>query len=247
MLQAARGYRPGHRQHQVTALTGRRLRHARTTALGAIRGKKWLPWLAAWVLVSLSTAQAEPAPLSPDKIVKQFFWEDLYRDGGKTLYCAEPFSHKNILITDSYVYSLNWARSHLQCGTPSRCLKNNPAYARIAIDLHNIYPAAARFEIRRRNTKFEQLGERVEQEECGVRSAFGVIEPADRVKGNVARAVLYIHITYDLPLIAPLPVLKAWHTADPPDAEEMRRNSRIEALQGNDNPFISKPELVGKL
>jgi endonuclease I len=35
-----------------------------------------------------------------------------------------------------------------------------------------------------------------------------------------------------------------WHLADPPDADERRRNDGIEELQGNRNPFVDHPEWV---
>ena len=41
-----------------------------------------------------------------------------------------------------------------------------------------------------------------------------------------------------------LPVLLAWHEADPPDARERQRNERIEAEQGNRNPYVDHPEIA---
>ncbi len=33
-------------------------------------------------------------------------------------------------------------------------------------------------------------------------------------------------------------MLRAWSASDPPDAWELLRNTRIEAEQGNRNPFV---------
>jgi endonuclease I len=41
-----------------------------------------------------------------------------------------------------------------------------------------------------------------------------------------------------------LPALLAWHNADPPDARELRRNARVEAEQGNRNPYVDHPDIA---
>ncbi|MEM9047012.1 MAG: endonuclease [Pseudomonadota bacterium] len=38
--------------------------------------------------------------------------------------------------------------------------------------------------------------------------------------------------------------LAQWHSDDPPDARERERNSRVEAVQGNRNPYVDLPHLV---
>ena len=41
-----------------------------------------------------------------------------------------------------------------------------------------------------------------------------------------------------------LSTLLAWHAADPPDADEMRRNDQVWCYQQNRNPFVDHPEWV---
>jgi endonuclease I len=41
--------------------------------------------------------------------------------------------------------------------------------------------------------------------------------------------------------------LRAWHFEDPPDKMEEIRNSLIEQVQGNRNPFIDHPEVVERM
>jgi endonuclease I len=38
-------------------------------------------------------------------------------------------------------------------------------------------------------------------------------------------------------------MLREWHLSDPPDEWERDRNSLIEDVQGNRNPFIDYPEM----
>ncbi len=57
-----------------------------------------------------------------------------------------------------------------------------------------------------------------------------------------------MHTEYDLPIPAEmLPVLKRRNRDDPPSCAEMRRNNRIEALQGTRNRFIDHPQLADGL
>jgi deoxyribonuclease-1 len=70
-------------------------------------------------------------------------------------------------------------------------------------------------------------------------------EPPERHKGNVARAVFYFSIRYNMQLdIVQETYLRKWHKNDPVDSFESTRNKRIEEIQGNTNPFIDDPSLV---
>jgi hypothetical protein len=89
---------------------------------------------------------------------------------------------------------------------------------------------------------------------------FTVFEPRDGAKGDIARALFYMDIRYEgtngelnLQLIDTNPgfgelgrltELIQWHTNDPPDAFEIRRNNRLQAAQNNRNPFIDYPQFV---
>ena len=93
-----------------------------------------------------------------------------------------------------------------------------------------------------------------------------IYEPRAEHKGDAARALLYMCVRYDgvggytwnfnnlntvtLPgQSSPegpedLSVLLAWHKQDPPDKWEVDRNSYIETVQKNRNPFVDHPEYV---
>lgn len=90
-------------------------------------------------------------------------------------------------------------------------------------------------------------------------------QPPAAAVGDVARALFYMAVRYDgsdrqtsdLSLVSSdfngaemghLSVLLAWHTADPPDDFERRRNDLIFATyQGNRNPFVDRPEFVAAI
>lgn len=80
----------------------------------------------------------------------------------------------------------------------------------------------------------------------------GVFEPTDRVKGDVARIIMYMLVRYDgehTPVTdiiytpsrsesAALALLLKWHKEDPVSNFEIRRNNETYKIQGNRNPFI---------
>jgi len=85
-----------------------------------------------------------------------------------------------------------------------------------------------------------------------------VAEPRDDRKGDCARALMYMMVTYNGKysrnwgmdnLISrasdqELSVLLQWHAQDPPDAFEIARNDFIASIQGSRNPFVDYPEWV---
>jgi hypothetical protein len=88
------------------------------------------------------------------------------------------------------------------------------------------------------------------------------LEPADALKGDVARTLFYMDLHYDgaggrpdlrlvaghgadgEPSLGDLCTLLLWNEADPVDAAERRRNEWIAKRQGNRNPFIDRPEFA---
>jgi endonuclease I len=76
-------------------------------------------------------------------------------------------------------------------------------------------------------------------------------EPLGAQKGDTARAIFYFATMYpgrgraiERIVADGLPALLAWHAADPPDARERQRNARVEAEQGNRNPYVDHPAVA---
>lgn len=122
-------------------------------------------------------------------------------------------------------------------------------------DLHHLFPTDSQMNAIRGNNSFGEVVSDTKILKCkNVRfgkSAEGrgdVFEPPPEHRGNVARALFYFSVRYDLP-IDPVQeaYLRKWNREDPVDAEELERNEKIAALQGNRNPFVDYPELADKI
>ena len=196
---------------------------------------------------ALARGDNEDATPDPEEIIESLFWGQLYKGGGNTYYCGEPFQSKTPLIVASYVYSATWIRDVLQCGTSRQCKRESEQYNRLLSDLHNLVPADSYFDFKRKNALFGTLDESVAPNKCGIRKKLHVIEPPTRLKGDIARILFYMHHKYKLPLMTTYLELKRWHDMDPPDADEKARDAAISALQGAGNPFVRDPGLANSI
>lgn len=134
-----------------------------------------------------------------------------------------------------------WPQSLGAGNVPARC------------DLHHLFPSDATANSERGSLPFRDVVSNVAWSAGGSRrgrdaSGAAAFEPRADHKGNVARAMLYVSLRHNLPL-APgdLAVYRAWHQQDPVDADELHRTFRIGDRQGAANPFITCPDLVGRL
>ncbi|WP_411861032.1 endonuclease I family protein [Pseudomonas sp. PDM13] len=185
----------------------------------------------------------------PKAAVTQAFWQQLYPGAGTTLYCGKAFNGESGLLAASPVYPTKQIKSALRCVTDGQCKTANPQYPFMLADLHNLYPELARVELARRNALFGMVGDVPSKfgADCDLKASFQLVEPRDAAKGNVARAIFYMHIEYGLPIVGQVQMFKEWHRLDPVDAEERARNDQIAGLQGTRNRFIDDPGLVDKL
>jgi deoxyribonuclease-1 len=182
-----------------------------------------------------------------DESLKRNFWSTLYKDGGRTFYCDKPFSGRSAVLTESYIYAKSWVRDHLDCGTMRQCEQDHTRFIEISTDLHNIVVTSLQTEYKMKNTVFGLLDGQVQENECGIRKHMHIVEPPDSRKGDVARIMFYMHDRYQLPLVSSQPDLIRWSEIDPPSPEEIERDRKIEAIQGNGNRFVSNPEQIYEL
>jgi uncharacterized protein len=141
-----------------------------------------------------------------------------------------------------------WAKSHGDFGTT----------AGPGTDIHHLRPTDASVNSSRGHLDFDNGGTaHIECTECKFDNDSW--EPPNRVKGDIARMLMYMAVryegngeidleladkvnTYPTPTHGKKSVLLEWHKQDPVDAFEMNRNNKIQAIQGNRNPFIDHPE-----
>jgi endonuclease I len=159
-----------------------------------------------------------------------------------------------------------WAKSRGDFGTSQGA----------GTDLHHLRAEDASTNSARNNRSFDECDEPYEDDsgtykgmtQSFTSTASWTWEPRDAVKGDVARMLFYMVVRYegedeepDLELVesidsdtskkpehARLSTLKQWHSSDPVDSYERRRNDLIyRNYQKNRNPFIDHPEFVAMI
>jgi hypothetical protein len=138
----------------------------------------------------------------------------------------------------------------------------------VGTDVHNLKPADGGLNSLRSNHEYDDLGSTGSGVNYNgtatgnrINGSAGLFEPRDKVKGDLARIILYMDLRYEGAGSEPdlvvrealnsggtthavLSTLLDWHFADPVDSFELNRNDVIHNMQGNRNPFIDHPELV---
>ena len=122
-------------------------------------------------------------------------------------------------------------------------------------DLHHLFTCQTRCNSFRSNTPYFEFDDAqdAEMDDCG-RSEPDRFEPRAG-KGAVARATLYFLLRYPGMIgdesrelqAERLPVLLAWHEAEPIDEWERHRNAAIAEIQGNRNPLIDNPQWASRI
>lgn len=122
-------------------------------------------------------------------------------------------------------------------------------------DMHHLFPTDSQMNSTRSSLPFGEVAKddkilRCPESRVG-RSTQGrgtVFEPPANHQGNVARALFYFSVRYNLNISSDEEtILRKWHKEDPVDDEEAIRNNEIFKYQGNRNPFIDHPDLVDSI
>ena len=122
-------------------------------------------------------------------------------------------------------------------------------------DLHHIFPTFITPNNTRGSFPFARVSGATYSTNSGSKLGAEGFEPADAVKGNIARAILYFVVRYYDKNIrdgvnynnfwtSRVPMFLEWDRQDPPDAAERRRNVIISRFQGNSNPFVDDASLA---
>lgn len=129
-------------------------------------------------------------------------------------------------------------------GGRENCNRSDPVFNRIEADLHNLVPAIGEVNADRSNFRFDEIaGEPGDYGSCEfeVDSGQRVAEPADQVKGQIARIYFYMHDRYRMALSEEQQrTMMRWHAEFPVSAWELERDRRIGSVMGHNNPFVSE-------
>lgn len=209
-----------------------------------------------FLFFSLQHSNAENLPVENyDEVVLNTFWNDLYSNGGWSIYCGFRFDPAKTL-TDGrlfvieQIYPVSWMLKHLNCKSRRQCrLDKKSRFTRMEADMHNLYPAWQDVVVSRRDSLFGMIdGEDWRYDDCDFERRFGISEPRPLARGNIARSIFYMHNEYGVPIDKKmLKFLKEWNREDPPSKQEILRNNIIEELQGNRNKFIDNPALAEQI
>ena len=210
-----------------------------------------------FLLINVSfSAQAESIlPLDFDEVEQNIFWNKLYGAGGWTLYCGFQFNAtrkgtNGQALRIEHIYPSEWMLKYSKCNSRQQCREQeNKQFLNMEADLHNMYPVWEAADLARRDREFSEIaGEQSRFDNCDFERQQGKVEPRNIAKGNIARTMFYMHNTYAMPIPDNmLTLFKKWHEQDPPSDQEIARNDMIEAIQGNRNIFVDKPEEVNAL
>jgi len=116
-------------------------------------------------------------------------------------------------------------------------------------DLHHLFPVIPVINSRRNNFPFCEV-QSTDWEEYGSklgRSSYGTkcFEPRVSHHGDLARAMFYFAVRYSFNVDSEQELyFRKWNLEDQVSEKESERNDRIDAVQGNRNPFVDYPEFV---
>lgn len=194
---------------------------------------------------------------------KKLFFHEIYFSGGFTLYCGSGFGieirrngvvEKPLGLVVAHVYSPSWMKTITACTANmdlGQCRRSSRRFRIMESDLHNLYPALGFVNADRGTSLFGSVPrERKVFEACDYEHnrRSGVVEPRPESRGNIARAIMYMHSEYSLPVSPAMRApLMRWHRADPVSQREQSRNDQIQKVQGTRNPYIDNPVLANKL
>jgi len=136
---------------------------------------------------------------------------------------------------------------------PSRgwaCCRNvSKKFNEMESDMHNLVPVVRKLKkVRSYRRHGFVFGEMRMHGGCDIEFGGRAMEPKESIRGDIARIHFYMSYLYKIPLSkSQEEMLRSWNRADPPDEWEMGRNSLVEMIQGNRNPFVDQHDLVNRI
>lgn len=169
------------------------------------------------------------------------------------VYCSKTFTNKDFLQKNSL--GPNKIPSHRIVNTehlwPQSRFSHKYSKVMQKTDLHILYPSSSKANTQRSNHLFGEVIKSTSKV-CGTAklglSNSGMeinFEPPHNYKGNVARAMFYFSLRYNMFISKPKKeMFKRWSQLDPVDDFEKNRNEAIYKINKTRNPFIDQPESI---
>ncbi|MGL4755037.1 MAG: endonuclease [Aeromonadaceae bacterium] len=131
-----------------------------------------------------------------------------------------------------------------QEGGRKNCVKNDPGFAQIEGDMHNLVPAVGEVNGDRGDMPFSQWNAKPGMYgQCQMVIDFKQrqVQPPERSRGAIGRTYLYMAERYQLKLSAQQRKLyEGWNRQYPVSEWECRRDDYIADIQGNHNRFVQE-------
>lgn len=191
---------------------------------------------------------------------------EIYHLAPKSFYCGCPIKTKGKKLTPQWkacgfsprkqqkrasriewehlvpAWEFGHQRKCWQKGGRKHCRKNDPVFAQMEGDLHNLVPAIGEVNGDRSNFKFGMIqGESRVYGKCDAEVAFKqkVFEPASTVRGDIARTYFYFQQQYGLKISKKQrKLLTVWDQQDPVDQQECRLHKEKARRQGQSNALL---------
>jgi endonuclease I len=208
---------------------------------------------------------ADEDPNNPDNIIAFYTGLSIPKD------CQDTVHPPEFCQMEAYgeMKTVEWNREHIW--SKSRGDFSDPSDLGAHTDTHHLVAAERVMNSTKNNRFFEDCHDG--DDENIVDRGYGnytcntwEFEPRDEVKGDVARMIFYMAVSYDddildlevvndpdqdkdlkLPVYGDIDDLLRWNKEDPVSEKEILRNQVIYTYQGNRNPFIDMPELIEKI
>lgn len=191
-----------------------------------------------------------------DSARKILFGEIYKQQDGKgtfvqDVYCQKKFYYRTLSEVSNMHREVNiehtWPQSRFNHNYDKNMQKS---------DMHHLFLTDSDANNRRANHEFGEYSN--DQDELNVENCDNshmthinghfIFTPPTEHRGNVARALFYFSVRYNLPIgKAEEMIIRQWHKVDPVDAKEIARHEMIAKHQKVRNPFVDFPTLVDQI
>lgn len=150
-----------------------------------------------------------------------------------------------------HIVPISWIGKQYQCGTRKECQSSSAAYNRAEGDLHGLVPAIGEVNGDRSNLRFGVVsGGYGQYGACQFKVDFknNVVEPADSLKGMIARVHFYYADHYNLRMSdSQKKLMAAWDKQYPVSDWERDRESKVAKIMGHHNPYVTGDRIWGSV